>query len=169
MLLYSLWSVFLVFVFFFPQSISSSSWGQQGVSIIPGSELKSAFSSTSVDDSQASFLATGPKTFLLSSAHVPMLNDTMGLWRAWSQLLHSHVSDRVLIFKQQNVRDQWANRRQAQKTEKPATLETSLQKMISHSSAISDINISQIVFPISKEFIFCKHLQNAWCWGLLQI
>lgn len=48
--------------------------------------------------------------------------------------------------------------------EEPATLETPLEKTVSHNSAISDINIvSQIIFPICKEFIICKHLQNAWC------
>lgn len=48
--------------------------------------------------------------------------------------------------------------------EKPAILGTSLEKTVSHNSAISEINIvSKIIFPISKEFIICKHLENAWC------
>lgn len=50
--------------------------------------------------------------------------------------------------------------------EKPAILGTSLEKKktVSHNSAISEINIvSQAIFPISKEFIICKHLENAWC------
>lgn len=39
-----------------------------------------------------SFLATGPKTFLLSSAYVPMFTHMMGLWRVWS-MVHpqSHI------------------------------------------------------------------------------
>ena len=44
--------------------------------------------------------------------------------------------------------------------EEPASLE----KIVSLNSAISDINIvSHIIFPISKEFIICEHLQNVWC------
>lgn len=45
-------------------------------------------------------------------------------------------------------------------------------KAVSHTVpfTISDINTaSQINFIISKKFIICKHLENAWCWGLLQM
>lgn len=119
-----------------------------------------ALSRTSDDESQASLLATGPKT-LLSSAHVPVLNHTMGLWRAWSRFIHSHTSDKVLIFKQRNIRDRTGDRPKRLKSQ--LHLRLLEKKMISHNSAISDINISQIVFPLSKEIIICKHLQNALC------
>lgn len=158
MLLYSLQSVFF-------QTISSASRGEQGVSITPESEVKIR-EEWAFKDICGWQPEPGPRASADKSSNYWTDILSTQLCPCASAQSHSHTWGRVLTFhvKQRNIWDQWANRWQGLKRQ------LLWKKIFSLNSAISDINIVfHIIFPISKEFIICEHLQNAWCWGLLKM
>ena len=161
--LYSIQSV--LFCFFSPKPLEFILRGEHGVSVTPENEVKNRKEwvfKASVDDGQDYapgftwqvfyLLDEFPSHSALPVYAVPHHTVTHGA-RSWH-----------LMLKKEHMRP---ISKQVSGPKKPASLR---KKILSLNRAISDITtISHIIFPISKEFIICTHLQNAWCWGLLQM